>query len=482
MITIEGRAGGRRDAWRPALPMALARDDLLVGLHAETAWLDDLLVRAERGPVGALVRGERGSGRTTLAVSFGRRAFQQGCAVLYGGTSTSRLSRLQPLLDAVAVVESLDDSCGEDLERFAAELRDVVCQVGRSTGKPVVLIVDDVDRAGPETVEVLERLIASSESVGLLVIATTAAASRSDDELRPVVGGRSACWRPFSEREVATLLEHRLGQTPTPELAAAVREETDGNPRRVDELAARLAEAEVDLRVERAVARAEVAQRDLRTVHGEIATSVGERAQRGTLARRDDEPPEAAGSAACPYKGLAYFEAADEAFFCGRDRLVDELVARLAVSRFVAVVGPSGSGKSSLVRAGLLPALQAGALPGSRDWDTVLVTPGDQPGLERTLWPEPIDGSPWWWTTWRSCSPPVATTTRRPRSSTRSSGRHHARRLDHRRGRVPGGLLRPLRRVPGVRAAARRESAARRTDDRRRGPRRDRGTRPPRRR
>jgi hypothetical protein len=65
VITIEGRAGGRRDAWRPALPMALARDDLMIGLHAEMAWLDDLLVRAERGPVGALVRGERGSGRTT---------------------------------------------------------------------------------------------------------------------------------------------------------------------------------------------------------------------------------------------------------------------------------------------------------------------------------------------------------------------------------------------------------------------------------
>ena len=50
-----------------------------------------------------------------------------------------------------------------------------MCQVGQSTGKPVVLIVDDVDRAGPETVEVLERLLASSEPGGLLVIATTAA-------------------------------------------------------------------------------------------------------------------------------------------------------------------------------------------------------------------------------------------------------------------------------------------------------------------
>src|SRR5207342_2582188 len=116
------------------------------------------------------------------------------------------------------------------------------------------------------------------------------------------------------DREVATVLEHRLGRAAPPELSAAVREETDGNPRRVDELAARLAEAEVTLRVERAVARAEVAQRDLRTAHREISTSVGERTRRGTLGRRADEPPEAAGAVACPYKGLAYFEAGDEAF------------------------------------------------------------------------------------------------------------------------------------------------------------------------
>ena len=113
----------------------------------------------------------------------------------------------------------------------------------------------------------------------------------------------------------------------------------------------------------------------------EIATSVGERSHRAGPGRH--RAPDAAGAVACPYKGLAYFEAADEAFFCGRDRLVDELVARLAVSRFVAVVGPSGSGKSSLVRAGLLPALARGALPGSRDWDTLLAPPGDQRSSSR---------------------------------------------------------------------------------------------------
>ena len=82
---------------------------------------------------------------------------------------------------------------------------------------------------------------------------------------------------------------------------------------------------------------------------------------------------------ACPYMGLSAFEADDAEYFFGREVLVAELTARLAGTRFLAVVGPSGSGKSSLVRAGLLPAVWAGALPGSRDWQTLVLTPGAHP-------------------------------------------------------------------------------------------------------
>ena len=70
----------------------------------------------------------------------------------------------------------------------------------------------------------------------------------------------------------------------------------------------------------------------------------------------------------CPFKGLAPFEAADEEFFFGRERLVDELVGRLQDTALLAIVGASGSGKSSLLRAGLLPAL-------GREY--ALVRPGD---------------------------------------------------------------------------------------------------------
>jgi WD40 repeat protein/DNA-binding SARP family transcriptional activator len=70
----------------------------------------------------------------------------------------------------------------------------------------------------------------------------------------------------------------------------------------------------------------------------------------------------------CPFKGLAPFEVADEEFFFGRERLVDELVGRLQDAPLLAIVGASGSGKSSLLRAGLLPAL-------GREY--ALVRPGD---------------------------------------------------------------------------------------------------------
>ena len=73
----------------------------------------------------------------------------------------------------------------------------------------------------------------------------------------------------------------------------------------------------------------------------------------------------------CPFKGLASFEPADAEYFFGRERLIAELVARLVGGTFLGIVGPSGSGKSSVLRAGLIPALAGGVLPGSERWRRV---------------------------------------------------------------------------------------------------------------
>jgi WD40 repeat protein/serine/threonine protein kinase/DNA-binding XRE family transcriptional regulator len=84
-----------------------------------------------------------------------------------------------------------------------------------------------------------------------------------------------------------------------------------------------------------------------------------------------------------PYKGLRAFGEADTQDFFGREALVTQLLVRLSeggdLARFLTVIGPSGSGKSSLVGAGLVPALRRGGLPGSENWFIVQMLPGPHP-------------------------------------------------------------------------------------------------------
>lgn len=83
---------------------------------------------------------------------------------------------------------------------------------------------------------------------------------------------------------------------------------------------------------------------------------------------------------ACPYVGLDAFQESQRELFFGRVAVVEELLRRLRERRLLAVVGLSGSGKSSLVRAGLLPALKRGELPGSDRWRILdPVVPGSRP-------------------------------------------------------------------------------------------------------
>jgi DNA-binding SARP family transcriptional activator/WD40 repeat protein len=84
----------------------------------------------------------------------------------------------------------------------------------------------------------------------------------------------------------------------------------------------------------------------------------------------------------CPYRGLAGYGADDAGLFVGRERLTALLAGRLADARVVVVAGASGSGKSSVVRAGLVPALRAGALPQSAAWRVVVTTPASRAGTD----------------------------------------------------------------------------------------------------
>lgn len=95
----------------------------------------------------------------------------------------------------------------------------------------------------------------------------------------------------------------------------------------------------------------------------------------------------------CPYPGMVPFSEADRERFFGRDREVQELVERLRLHPFLTVIGPSGSGKSSLVFAGLIPALRQSGLFGPGEWLVQVVRPGESPldALTGVLHGDPTD-------------------------------------------------------------------------------------------
>jgi basic membrane lipoprotein Med (substrate-binding protein (PBP1-ABC) superfamily)/DNA-binding SARP family transcriptional activator len=101
--------------------------------------------------------------------------------------------------------------------------------------------------------------------------------------------------------------------------------------------------------------------------------------------------------AANPYKGLLSFEADDAPSFFGRNALIADLLRAVSSSeQLVALVGASGSGKSSVIRAGLIPALAKGAIPGSDGWLIASMMPGAHPfaELEAALLRSTIGGPP----------------------------------------------------------------------------------------
>jgi DNA-binding SARP family transcriptional activator/WD40 repeat protein len=178
---------------------------------------------------------------------------------------------------------------------------------------------------------------------------------------------------PLADDDVRVLVSSYVDAHDVAEAMAYVVRESEGWPGRVHDEALAWARRRISERVDAAVSRVQLAGADLTAVRAQLVDSVAELHE---VEQRADGPLPDEG---CPWRGLASYDVADGPWFAGRERLVAELVSRLAGPRLVGVVGPSGSGKSSLVRAGLLAALANGSLPGSETWTHVLVRPGQHP-------------------------------------------------------------------------------------------------------
>jgi DNA-binding SARP family transcriptional activator/WD40 repeat protein len=108
-------------------------------------------------------------------------------------------------------------------------------------------------------------------------------------------------------------------------------------------------------------------QPDAERFLAELRAATGRRADDAVPMRRN------------PYRGLQPFLEADADDFRGREQLTAELVDAVRAHQLVTVVGPSGIGKTSVVRAGLLPALRGGAIEGSHRWTIADLHPGSRP-------------------------------------------------------------------------------------------------------
>jgi len=204
---------------------------------------------------------------------------------------------------------------------------------------------------------------------------------------------------PFSgDSELAVVFSHLESEPPAPSVerpdlsvaldgvtARAMAKDPDERYSSCRELARAALAVTVDeanRRLADAAARAAAGRSHLSQAEADLAGKVSDVQLAHEQARALSSPLTPARVAAdgiCPFKGLASFEPADADYYFGRERLVAELVARLVGAGFLGIVGSSGSGKSSVLRAGLLPALAGGVLPGSAGWRRWLLRPGERP-------------------------------------------------------------------------------------------------------
>ena len=309
----------------------------LAGRASELQALREAWLGVRRGAAGALilVSGPRGAGKTRLLGELARE--------LHGGVCVRY---------ATAVASE-------------AEVLPALAQPA-----PALIIVEDLDAAGPPILDALE---AAARERGVLVAGSFRAAGGAElesliDRVPQIPLG------PLDQDAIRSIAELYAGEDARDLPLDSVLRASGGMPGSVHELVSEWARGAATRRLQTSAGRVAEGRADLRDAEAAVADDV----QALQLIRERARiyfPELAATPGGPPFKGLEPFEAADADRFFGRERLIAELVARLAGAPMLCLVGASGSGKSSLLRAGLLPVLAGGVIGGSERWKRVLLRP-----------------------------------------------------------------------------------------------------------
>lgn len=272
---------------RPLLPQALAREDLCVGRGAELARLGTLWDKAQDGHrQAALIGGEPGIGKTTLAATFARQVHADGALVLYGRCDEDVGAPFQPFAEALrALVAVVPDDQIRALRHQASHLTRLLPELGERlpdvpppvptdgeaeryslfeavvallssvvADTPVVLVLDDLHWAGKPTLLLLRHILRAEAELRLLILATyrdtevdrSHAFAEVLADLRRDVDVERLALTGLDRAAVQELVAATAGQdldARALELSDAIHRETSGNPFFVAEVLNHLAES-----------------------------------------------------------------------------------------------------------------------------------------------------------------------------------------------------------------------------------------------
>jgi len=224
----------------------------------------------------------------------------------------------------------------------------------------------------------IERVLTAQDQRAAVLRTEIAAVLAETDALRTVLSGAIETGNDRLRNDVISAIDTLSGGYP--EMAFLLRtsdHDTAQMQRRLDGQGAEFRALGDTIRRQSADVR--IAREDLASVrHRQARAAHGQAADAGGGPSWDSR---------CPYRGLLPFDQEHAEVFCGRQRLTAELIVklagRLAGPSMVVLSGASGAGKSSLLHAGLLPALAAGIqLEGSDGWPRIVMTPTGDPLTE----------------------------------------------------------------------------------------------------